>query len=137
MVPGMTKPFNVRMGPELRSDIEERVVAGEASNASEWAREALAGVIALGGLPKLSAALDLQGRNGDLTSPHPARALQLQRSTRGLRVVGTTDCQHPVDRRITTPFEVRCGVCRCSLDPDTNATVGPPQQAPTELRVQR
>lgn len=133
----MAKPFNVRMEDDLREQIEDRIAAGEAGNASEWAREALAGVIALGGLPKLTAALELQGRVGDLTSPHPARALQLQRASKGLRVVGTAECQHPIDHRITTPFKTMCGRCRCPIDPDTGAVVGPPEQDAQHLHVQR
>lgn len=129
----MAKPFNVRMEAELRSQIDERVVAGEASNASEWAREALAGVVALGGLPKLAAALDLMGA-GELDSPHPPRALQLQRSTKGLRVVGSANCEHPEAQRITTPFETRCGGCRAVLDPSTGQPITKPQ---TRMHLQR
>ena len=130
----MAKPFNVRMEAELRSQIDERVVAGEASNASEWAREALAGVVALGGLPKLAAALDLMGA-GVLDSPHPPRALQLQRSTKGLRVVGTAECSHPVDQRVQTPFETRCGACRVVIDPETGQPAA--TRPTTHLPVQR
>lgn len=111
----MTKPFNVRMGDELRGSIEELVTEGEASNMSEWAREALAGVVELGGLGKLKAAIELSGGHAD-TSPHPTRALQLQKSTRGLRVAGTEGCEHPADRRVVTPYSTKCAVCRTVLD---------------------
>ena len=130
----MAKPFNVRMEAELRSQIDERVVAGEASNASEWAREALAGVVALGGLPKLAAALDLMGA-GRLDSPHPPRALQLQRSTKGLRVLGTAECAHPADQRVQTPFETRCGACWVVIDPETGLPAA--TRPTTHLPVQR
>ena len=121
----MTKPFNVRMGDELRSSIDERVDAGEASNASEWAREAMAGVVELGGLETLRAAIQLSGGHPD-QSPHPVRALQLQQSTRGLRVSGTEGCTHPEQRHVVTPYSTKCGVCRVTLS-----------QTPQTMQIQK
>ena len=120
----MTKPFNVRMGDELRGQIDDLVNQGEASNASEWAREAMAGVIELGGLARLRSAIELAGRT-PTGSPHPVRALQLQQSTRGLRVAGTADCEHPPERHVVTPYKTSCGICRVVLS-----------QTPIQLGVQ-
>lgn len=107
----MAKPFNVRMEPDLRDLIEQRVIAGEASNASEWAREAMAGVIELGGLANLKNALELVGRREEL-SPHPPRALQLR-----ARPLGSVrpSCTHPVESLQQMPYHQRCGLCGATV----------------------
>jgi len=99
----MAKPFNVRMEDDLRAAIDERVAAGEATNASQWAREALAGVIELGGLDTLRSATEMVGRTGTGPQPHPARALQLQGreqpGTLGRSVVATDGPRAGVTRQ--------------------------------------
>jgi hypothetical protein len=96
------------MEPELRDRIEERVIAGDAPNASAWAREAIAGVVELGGLPALQRALELVGRS-DPVQAHPPRALQLR--SRPLGMVEFEACPHPESQREKMPYHVRCGRC--------------------------
>lgn len=109
-----TRPFNVRMDSDLKARIEARVDAGEAGNQSEWAREALAGVDALGGLPALARAIELVG--GDTsTSPHPPRALQLQ-TTPVVRRRSLEQCPHPEGQQVRMPFGVRCTVCGATIE---------------------
>lgn len=124
-----TRPFNVRMDDSLQEGIDELVKTGDASNRSEWAREALAGVVELGGLQALRQALELKGRDPSLPSPHPARAQQLVRqgakTTRSRRVeVGP--CEHPVETQMRRPYSTTCGKCGAVLEER--------EPAPTEVR---
>lgn len=113
----MAKLFNVRMEPELHEAIESQAKADEVKSKSVWAREALAGVVRLGGLTKLQTAIeDTEGRGSHSTasdsaslSPHPARSLALQAKPREAR--SSTECQHPRTARRRLPFLEVCGVC--------------------------
>ena len=119
-----TRPFNVRMDDDLKHAIRRRVDAGEASNQSEWAREALAGVDALGGLSALARAIELVG--GDTShGPHPARAMQLQR-TPVIRQRPLVECPHPEGQQVRTPFSVRCTVCGTTIGSTTPDEPPPP-----------
>jgi len=103
------KPFNVRMEPDLREAIDRFVAADGVRNASVWAREALAGVVALGGLEELNRCL---GQTGDEMPfvTHPARSLALQAS-RNKNVELSGDCLHPLTARHDLPFGQVCRLC--------------------------
>lgn len=105
---GAARPFNVRMDPELREAIDRFVQADGVQNASVWAREALAGVVALGGLESLRKALD--GEQEMPFEPHPARSLALQVS-RGGKTDLSGDCLHPPTARRDLPFGQVCRLC--------------------------
>lgn len=130
--PRMTsRPFNVRMDDDLKSRISERVDAGEAGNQSEWAREALAGVDALGGLPALARAIELVG--GDSShAPHPARALQLQKQPT-IRKRHLEQCPHPESQQVQTPYSVRCTLCGATIQSVGDVAEPPPADEAREL----
>ena len=108
---GAAKPFNVRMEPELRAAMERYAAADGARNVSTWAREALAGVVALGGLEELRRAIDGE----ELTiEAHPKRALALQSTpSQNARVIG--DCQHPKTALHRLPFSTVCRLCGATV----------------------
>lgn len=105
------KMFNLRMEEELRSAIEDQREADGVAKTSMWAREALAGVVELGGLTALAEALEVK-RNGNgqpMASPHSPRALALQGSVK--EVIQTDECSHPKTAERKLPYAVVCGVC--------------------------
>lgn len=101
------KPFNVRMEEDLREAISKYRALDGVQNDSVWAREALAGVVALGGLQKLRDVLESVEMPFEA---HPARSLALQASPLG-RSAPTGECTHPPTARRQLPFSVVCGLC--------------------------
>lgn len=108
------KPFNVRMEPELREAIDRFVAADGARNASVWSREALAGVVALGGLGRLREAIDAATDGVVPLSPHPRRSMSLQAAQAAThRASGA--CTHPLTARERLPFTTVCRLCGATL----------------------
>lgn len=96
------------MEEDLRDALDRYAVVDGVKNASVWAREALAGVVALGGLQELEKALD-----ADVVQqiePHPARSLVLQSSGRK-KVSLSGECLHPLTARQQLPFGQVCRLC--------------------------
>lgn len=108
---GAAKPFNVRMEPELREAMERYSAADGTKNVSTWAREALAGVVALGGLRALKAVLPDEQTT---LSPHPQRALALQATSVAV-TRPTGECVHPSTARERLPFSTVCRLCGATV----------------------
>lgn len=110
------KLFNIRMEEDQRKQIEEQRISDGVTSSSMWAREALAGVVELGGLTALADILHRRRKGEEPpTSPHSRRALALQGHTGLDEVVPEPTCTHPRTAWRQLPYATVCGMPGCGI----------------------